>query len=314
MPIIPMVLVNRSTEVIVTGDRSYIPIYNPTNIVSNLRCLLNDKPMQPMQPWYKGFRGNIKKAAADGYTIEGLIEEVDATTLRITELPIGVSSQDYIDFLRSMTTGNDPFIKDYIERFAADTTVNFEVILPAENLSMAKHEGLLKKFKLTSTIKTSNMRLFNREGMIKKYDTPIQILEEFIPIRLEFYEKRKKYVLCNLEMELLKLENKVKYVTEVLEGKISFFQGNIDSLVMLLKAKDFMTLGKITNTPEAAVPEEDYEYILRMPLLTLTNDGYKELCYTGDMLKNRVNDLKDETPKSMWLKDLGSFEKYFLRV
>ncbi|XP_059629465.1 DNA topoisomerase 2-like isoform X2 [Cornus florida] len=226
MPIIPMVLVN-GTEVIVTGDRSYIPKYNPMDIVSNLRCLLNEKPMQPMQPWYKGFRGNIKKAAADGYTIEGLIEEVDATTLRITKLPIGVSRQDYIDFLRSMTTGNDPFIKYYIKRNADDTTVNFEVILPAENLSMAKHEGLLKKFKLTTTIKTSNMCLFNREGMIKKYDTPIQILEEFIPIRLEFYEKRKKYVLCNLEMELLKLENKVKYVTEVLEGKISFFQGTL---------------------------------------------------------------------------------------
>lgn len=39
---------------------------------------------------------------------------------------------------------------------------------------MAKHEGLLKKFKLTTTISTSNMHLFDSKGVIKKYDTPEQ--------------------------------------------------------------------------------------------------------------------------------------------
>ena len=37
---------------------------------------------------------------------------------------------------------------------------------------MAKQEGLLKKFRLTTTISTSNMHLFDLRGMIKKYDTP----------------------------------------------------------------------------------------------------------------------------------------------
>lgn len=39
---------------------------------------------------------------------------------------------------------------------------------------MAKQEGLLKKFKLTTTISTSNMHLFDSKGVIKKYDTPEQ--------------------------------------------------------------------------------------------------------------------------------------------
>lgn len=64
-------------------------------------------------------------------------------------------------------------MQDYKEH-NDDTTVHFEVILSEENLAMAKQEGLLKKFKLTSTISTSNMHLFDPKGVIKKYDTPEQ--------------------------------------------------------------------------------------------------------------------------------------------
>lgn len=52
--------------------------------------------------------------------------------------------------------------------------VHFLVYLSAENLLVAKQEGLMKKFKLTTSISTSNMHLFDSKGVIKKYDTPEQ--------------------------------------------------------------------------------------------------------------------------------------------
>lgn len=55
MPIIPLVLVNGS-EGIGTGWSSYIPNYNPRDIVANVRRLLNDETMEPMDPWYRGFK------------------------------------------------------------------------------------------------------------------------------------------------------------------------------------------------------------------------------------------------------------------
>lgn len=51
--------------------------------------------------------------------------------------------------------------------------------------------GLLKKFKLATTISTSNMMLFDPQGQIKKYDTPEDILREFFDLRLEYYTKRR---------------------------------------------------------------------------------------------------------------------------
>lgn len=97
-------------------------------------------------------------------------------------------------------------------------TIHFEIILSEGNLMIAKEEGLLKKFKLNSTFSTSNMHLFDERGLIKKYDSPEQskyfflektvrispihqlfsnnsylsaVLEEFFPLRLEYYSKRR---------------------------------------------------------------------------------------------------------------------------
>lgn len=118
MPIIPSVLVNGS-EGIGTGWSSYIPNYNPRDIIANIRRMMNNEAMEPMDPWYRGFQGTIEKTATKEagvtYTISGIIEEVDETTLRITELPVRRWTQDYKEFLESIMTGSekvkDPFIK-----------------------------------------------------------------------------------------------------------------------------------------------------------------------------------------------------------
>ncbi|KAH7527912.1 hypothetical protein FEM48_Zijuj05G0016600 [Ziziphus jujuba var. spinosa] len=225
VPIIPTVLVNGS-EGIGTGWSSYIPNYNPRDIVANIRRLLNGHSMVPMDPWYRGFKGTIEKTVKEAgvsYTISGILEEVNETTIRITELPIRKWTQDYKEFLESISQGNDKAKDPFIEGFTQHSdhiTVDILVHMPEENLVAAKQEGLLKKFKLTTTISTSNMHLFDAKGVIKKYDTPEQILEEFFHLRLEFYEKRKQVLLDNLEMELLKLENKVRFILGVVNGEI----------------------------------------------------------------------------------------------
>lgn len=51
-------------------------------------------------------------------------------------------------------------------------SVEFELVLSEKNMNIAKQEGLEKKFKLTTTIGTTNMHLFDSNGKIRKYDTP----------------------------------------------------------------------------------------------------------------------------------------------
>ena len=69
--------------------------------------------------------------------------------------------------------------------------VHFVVTMAAKELEKAEQQGLLEFFRLTSKINTSNMICFDFEGKIKKYDSPEEILEDFYPMRLAYYQKRK---------------------------------------------------------------------------------------------------------------------------
>ncbi|KAK7826207.1 dna topoisomerase 2 [Quercus suber] len=297
MPIIPTVLVNGS-EGIGTGWSSYVPNYNPRDIIANVRRLLNGEAMEPMDPWYKWFKGTIEKTAAkeggNSYTICGTIEE---------------------DF----------------DMNCDDVTVEFDVFLTPENLIRVTQEGLQKKFKLTTTISTTNMHLFDPRGVIKKYDNPEQILEEFFHLRLEFYEKRKKFLLNKREMELLKLENKVRFILAVVKGEIIVSNRKRADLFVELQTKGFTPFPKKTKAvePEVAgatddteetevkspadsssngVQISDYEYLLAMAIGSLTIEKVQELCAERDKLNKEVDDLRKETPKSFWRKDLDALD------
>lgn len=69
--------------------------------------------------------------------------------------------------------------------------VHFVVTMSAKDLEKAEQQGLLEYFKLTGKLSTSNMMCFDFDGKIKKYETPEEILEEFYPVRLAYYQKRK---------------------------------------------------------------------------------------------------------------------------
>lgn len=56
-----------------------------------------------------------------------------------------------------------------------------------------------------------NMILFNREGKIRWYETANDILEDFAIMRLEYYVKRKDYLVDKLNREKVILDAKVLY-------------------------------------------------------------------------------------------------------
>ncbi|CAA7041898.1 unnamed protein product [Microthlaspi erraticum] len=338
MPIIPTVLVNGS-EGIGTGWSTFIPNYNPRDIVANVRRLLNGESLVPMDPWYRGFQGTIEKTASkeggSTYTITGVYEEIDETNLYITELPVRKWTDEYRDFLMGMKTDSGaPFIEK-IDVYHSEKSVDFRLTLSEANMMMARQEGILKKFKLTTTVATTNMHLFAQNGVIKKYATPEEILEEFFDLRLQYYEKRKKVMLENLEEELLKLDNKLKFILGVVSGEIKVNNRKKADLVQELRQRGFTPFPKKAKPVEAAVAgaidateeesEEsseappatssmfvsgsDYDYLLAMAISSLTLEKVEELSAQRDKMKEEVEELKKTTRESLWLKDLDSLEK-----
>ena len=106
-PIIPMVLVNGS-EGIGTGWSSCIPPFNPIDIVDNIRSVLHGGSFKEMTPHYRGFTGNIVKKGNLQWVTHGRYNVINDTTVEIVELPIGVWTQKYKEFLEDMIRGGEP--------------------------------------------------------------------------------------------------------------------------------------------------------------------------------------------------------------
>jgi DNA topoisomerase-2 len=60
-----------------------------------------------------------------------------------------------------------------------------------KDMRAAETEGLEKRFRMTTTVSTSNMVCFDLNGKIKKYTSPEEILEDFFHKRMEYYSLRK---------------------------------------------------------------------------------------------------------------------------
>ena len=67
VPILPMVLVN-GVEGIGTGWSTFIPNYNPKDIVRNIQRKIQGLPFERMKPFYKGFTGQIERLDNNNYT------------------------------------------------------------------------------------------------------------------------------------------------------------------------------------------------------------------------------------------------------
>ena len=338
LPVLPLVLIN-GADGIGTGWSTSIPNYNPRDVAANVKRYISGMPMESMIPWYKGFDGQISRVISKGssadkgesFSVSGTINIIDEKTIEIVELPLRKWTQDYKDFLEGLMKpekkDQQPFITDYKE-YHTDTTVHFIVTLPEKNLEQAQQDGIYKKFKIQTTMSTTNMHLFSSEGLITRYNTPEEIITEFCDKRLEFYQKRKDYMLKDEEEQMKRLDNKVRFILMVVNNELTISNRKkadiesdldgfgFDRLTNSKKGKanqqqhddeDSEDSSQSTKSSKSG-PKVSFDYLLSMPLWSLSLEKVQDLQKEYDAKKEAVRKIRGTKPTDMWLEDLDQFE------
>ncbi len=339
VPVIPMVLVN-GAEGIGTGWSTKIPNYNPREIVENIRRLIRGEEVQPMKPWFKGFFGSIVQIDTQRFVVNGEIALLDSKSFEITELPVRCWTQSYKEsVLELLLHGNEKtssLINDYKE-YHTESTVRFVVTLPDTNLQRSLNNGLHKTFKLQSSLSTTSMVLFDHNGCLKRYETPEEILEEFYPVRLEFYVKRKAYYEGILEAEVLKLENQARFILEKNDGVIKMENVKKNDFIFKLierkydsdpvkawKLKNGISPKEDDNNEQEFSDSEDtyettssqamknykkydFDYLIDMTMRSMLREKVGELLKHRDNKKEELDKLRRTTPEMLWEEDLKVF-------
>ncbi|XP_050100633.1 DNA topoisomerase 2 [Anopheles aquasalis] len=225
LPIIPMLLVN-GAEGIGTGWSTKIPNHNPRDVIANIRRMLNGEEPKVLNPWYKNFRGLVESVGHQKYLTVGNVSLLDGQKIEISELPIGTWTQTYKEnVLEPLLHGSDKqkaVIADYKE-YNTDTTVRFVVsFLPGEYAKLyAEEGGFHRLFKLTSSISTTTMNAFDDKNYLKRYDHANSIFQEFYTVRLEYYGKRREYLLGMLQAEADSMSDKARFIMEKCSGQLT---------------------------------------------------------------------------------------------
>ncbi len=228
-----------------------------------------------------------------------------------------------------------PLISDYKE-YHTDCTVRFVIRMTNKQFQHAMDQGGLHKFfKLQKTVSLNNMVLFDSKGCLRRYDSPVDILNEFYTVRLALYGKRKEYLENMLGAECAKLDNIARFIVEKCDGKIKVENLRKNDLIKLLADRGYQSdpikkwKEKITKergylhdsvggdaNKNVAIDEQDeienknqdYNYLLSMPLWNLTMEKKEEILKQQRQKGAELKALQAKTREQLWLDDLAEFK------
>lgn len=285
-PIIPMQLVNGSKG-IGTGWSTDIPLYNPNDIINKIKHILrNPKGNFNLVPSYKNWKGEIIKVDDLTYESKGIFK-LNKNTLIITELPIGVPTDKYLDHLDKLVEKKD--IRNYIDD-STDEIVNIKITFNKVP------NDIYNTLKLTSNIKLSNMNVF-KNNIITKYESSEQMLKDWVSWRIKFYSDRKNKYLIILNNKQDQYTNLINFIESVIKGDIIINNRKRDDIIKDLEKKKFLKI------------EDSYNYLLNIPLYNLTKEKYLEYKNNLKEQKKYISEYKKMKPEELWIIELDELKK-----
>tara|TARA_B110000259_G_scaffold141847_1_gene159739 strand:- start:114 stop:3593 length:3480 start_codon:yes stop_codon:yes gene_type:complete len=318
LPVIPMVLINGIIG-IGTGFSCNIPCFNPVDIIKIYKDLLNTKDlnkalknMKELEPHYTGHKGHIVKNSLK-YISKGIFKRISPNQIEITELPVGMWTQDYKDYLEKYMEKNPKILKEYEGHYTESSIkfiLHFEPGCVNNLLKMDKDDEYTKfekEFKLITSkmLSTTNMHMFNPEGTITKMKNTPEILKEFYTFRLKWFQKRKDYLLEKLNTEIMYLESRIKFILDIIENRLKVNNRKKEEIENYLDENSYPKKqieidGKIKN---------NFDYLIRMPIWNLTYEKKEELLKELNTKKEVLKSVNIKNIETMWLEDLEVFEK-----
>ena len=303
VPILPFCLVN-GVSGIGTGFSTDIPSFHPMTIVSYLKSKLRgERPGVEFVPYYSKFKGTVTKVQENKYLIRGAYTKTGEDKVRITELPIGTWTMPYLAYLDELVDGGvdkagkklPPVLKD-VTNLSTEIAVDITVQFPKGKLATMSQSDIDQLLKLTTTVSTTNMHLFDAECRLHKYLTIEEIVDDFFVTRLKTYQKRKDALICAMETLLVRLSNRARYILENLSGEVDLRKKTGPQVTELLSGRGYVQI------------EGDYRYLIKMPMDSVTEENVAKSLKEKADTEMELDILKRTTLEQMWMKELDVFE------
>jgi DNA topoisomerase-2 len=308
-------------------------------------------PAPTINPYYKNFKGTIERIGNGNtddsaststpakYLIKGCYTILDDKKIHITELPVGTWTEDYKKFIEQLiepvakkssdaagsastsasAAATIQLVKDYND-MSTDTIVDITLTMMPNIIATYRDKivehgctMLEKCLGLYTTQSTTNMNMFDANEKLKKYNTPEEIVDDYYPVRIEYYQKRKAYLLDALRKELLVLSNRARYISEILDDTIDLRRKTTAMMVQILKDRKYDVQqgddGK--DSKDGSDSGTGYKYLLKLPMDSVSEENVEKLRSEKEKKEQELVQLESKTTENLWQDDLEELEEEY---
>lgn len=349
LPVVPLLAINGSVG-IGTGFSTDIPPHNPSEIVQVLKDRLNglveDLKGLTLDPWWIGFRGSVEKKDAKQWVTRGLQEWNDTnSSVRITELPVGVWTKDQKAFLDEMIQGEGPDVKAEAaaeaKAAAAATKKRGKKGDDASSTTSDKRskkvKSVLKGFEDLQNDVDVNFVLYLEPDYYKKaraspvdfeklfhltstwkttnmccFDPAmnIQRQDSIGDILEEFQTHRLVVQEARRQQQIKELKDQI----EELDAKVRFVRAIVEGKLKIVNAEDEVVLAglralELPPRSDRSAPDTlgAQEYLLRMRVDRIKKKSVEEAEKDLATAQGKLSELETTTARQMWSRELEEF-------
>ena len=300
VPVFPVMFLNGSNGMS-TGFSNDILPRNPSEIIEYIKKKLNgvEKPRMQLLPWFKGHLGKVawneELQRNESY---GVITYNNMTSYTISELPIGTEYQKYVEFLDKLCENGT--IQDYDDKCDPKTDKILFNIKTTREFTRKIDSNERKLYETLHLVKSLPEVLccIDESNRVKEYNSIYEILDDFITLRLKYYQKRKDWLVDDLKQKLTKLASKYYFV-----------KGVVDSTIIVSKRKKDDVVKQLEKIDKICKIDGSYDYLLAMQISSLTAEKMEELKKLIEEGKEEYKTVKSTTIQDMWLGDLRELKK-----
>jgi DNA topoisomerase-2 len=217
----------------------------------------------------------------------GKVQVDKKTNIHIQELPIGIWTHKYKEFLEHLL--EEKRIVDFANLSTHD--------VPKFVIQGFQGKPTFEKLKLVRNYGLTNMVLLDMNNIPKKFKSIDELLETFYKQRLPYYGERKRRMIEDLSARIKVLEDKYKFLKLVIEDKIIIFKKTKQEILAQMKVHK--------------VPEE---LLTNVRLSSLSEDELKELMNEIEELRKEKEEIQKLPPEQMWINDLKEFRTKYIEL
>ena len=251
---------------------------------------------ESMMLWCRHHTGRVERLDADTFVSHG-VYHIEGNDVHITELPIGVVTNDYEEDLKKRlvvlhgSDAADRFV-DEIKTCNSDTSVLLILKCKRDKLERVKPR-LAELLKISRKHTLRYLNFFSHDKPRPELYTPDRIVDEFARVRLATYKDRIAAQIHQAEEAL-----------SVAENKRRFIQAIVDEELIIRRFKSNSLLCEHLVAQGYAKHHDSFDYLTKMPQAASTEENLGELAEKVQKIEMQLAELRAATAAGLWRAEL----------